>query len=266
MKTSPNHRFLLSLFFILALILLPGLSLAKPAGGPDRPVAATDPFEDENLDFLDEETEGDAPAIQVADPLEPWNRAMFEFNDRMYFWVMKPLAQGYRTVMPETARIGIQNFFHNLGSPIRIVNCFLQGQMESCANEMARFVYNTTFGVLGVGNPARHNPALNPRDEDMGQTLALYGIGDGFFIVWPFIGPSTLRDSAGTVTDGFLSPIYYLDDVPASIAAKGTDTINSLSFRIGDYESLKSSALEPYQAMKNFYLQYRFKRIYNHLE
>lgn len=223
--------------------------------------SSIDPFQDENLDFLDEEEEADTPTPQVADPLENWNRAMFEFNDRLYFWVLKPVSLGYRNVVPEMARVGIKNFFYNLGGPIRIVNCFLQGKMESTANEMARFVYNTTFGVLGFGNPAKDNPELNPPEEDMGQTLAVYGIGDGFFVIWPFLGPSTLRDTAGMFADGFMDPLYHLDDTAASVGAKAVDLINSTSFRIGDYESLKSSAIEPYQAFKNVYMQYRTKRI-----
>ncbi|MFZ3044739.1 MAG: VacJ family lipoprotein [Desulfatirhabdiaceae bacterium] len=237
-------------------------SLDGTAGNSKELPAASqmDPYQDDNLDFLDEEMD-DKPSPRVADPLESWNRAMFEFNDRLYFWVMKPVSLGYRNIVPEIVRIGVQNFFSNLAGPIRIVNCFLQGKMESSANEMARFVYNTTFGVLGFGNPAKDNPALNPSPEDMGQTLAVFGLGDGFFIIWPFLGPSTLRDTAGMCVDGFMDPIWYIDDTAASVGIKGVDMINSTSFRIGDYEAFKDSAIEPYQSFKNVYMQFREKRI-----
>jgi phospholipid-binding lipoprotein MlaA len=237
-------------------------SLDRNAGNSKELPAASqmDPYQDDNLDFLDEEID-EKPSPRVADPLEPWNRAMFEFNDRFYFWVLKPVSLGYRNIVPEIVRIGVQNFFTNLAGPIRIVNCFLQGKMESSANEMARFVYNTTFGVLGFGNPAKDNPALNPSPEDMGQTLAVFGLGDGFFIIWPFLGPSTLRDTVGMGVDGFMNPIYYIDDAAASVGIKAVDIVNSTSFRIGDYEALKDSAIEPYQSFKNVYMQFREKRI-----
>ncbi len=239
---------------ILILLLAPMPVWAAAAAIPDA-------FHDESLDFLDEEEAEEQPAPSVPDPLEGWNRAMFEFNDRLYFWVLKPVAQGYKAVVPETVRVGVKNFFTNLGGPGRIVNCFLQGKMEDMANEMAGFLYNSTFGILGLMDLAKNNPELKTPSEDMGQTLAVYGIDDGFFIIWPVLGPSTLRDTVGMVSDGFLYPMYYVYDWEVRAGGKALEVVNATSFRIGDYESLKESAIEPYLSFKNFYLQYRQKRI-----
>lgn len=197
----------------------------------------------------------------VPDPLEKLNRATFYLNDKLYFWLLKPIAVGYRSVFPQPARTGVSNFFFNLKAPLRIVNNILQGKGEAAEAELARFLYNSTVGFLGLGDPAKKNPALNPTEEDLGQTLATYGISDGFYIVWPILGPSTLRDTVGFLGDGYLNPKTYIQPMEASLGLKIYSTINTLSFRIGDYESLKKSALDPYTAFRDGYLQLRRSKI-----
>ena len=103
-----------------------------------------------NEDFFEEEFEEDK--VQVADPLSPWNRAMFHFNDKLYFWALKPLARGYKAITPEFFRTGVKNFFRNLTTPIRLVNCILQAKGNAAAVEFSRFIVNTTIGVLGFGS------------------------------------------------------------------------------------------------------------------
>ena len=214
---------------------------------------------DEDLGFLDEEAEEEV--VQVADPLAPWNRAMFLFNDKLYFWALKPLARGYRAVIPKPARSGIKNFFHNLTMPIRMVSCILQGKGRAASAELTRFLINSTVGVLGFGNPAKRWPEVNPSEEDLGQTLATYGIGNGFYIVWPILGPSTLRDSVGMIGDSFLNPVSYVHPTEAYLEIRAVETVNETSFRIGDYESLKEAAIDPYVAFRNAYIQYRKKKV-----
>jgi len=214
---------------------------------------------DKDLGFLDEEAEEEV--VQVADPLAPWNRAMFLFNDKLYFWALKPLARGYRAVIPKPARSGIKNFFHNLTMPIRMVSCILQGKGRAASAELTRFLINSTVGVLGSGNPAKRWPELNPSEEDLGQTLATYGIGNGFYIVWPILGPSTLRDSVGMVGNWFLNPVSYVHPTEAYLEIRAVETVNETSFRIGDYESLKEAAVDPYVAFRNAYIQYRKKKV-----
>ncbi len=220
--------------------------------------AEEDPFLDENLDFLDE-VENLGP--RTPDPLNPLNRAMFHVNDVLYFWVVRPVAVVYVVLTPEPARIGVRNFFRNLGMPVRMTNCLLQGKSERAGEELGRFMVNSTVGFLGLGDPAADYLDLNPPEEDLGQTLAVHGVGDGFYIYWPFLGPSTLRDTGGMIGD------YFLDVLPNAIGMKGNTgffifkTINSTALRIGDYETLKEAALEPYAALQNAYIEYRKMKI-----
>jgi phospholipid-binding lipoprotein MlaA len=222
---------------------------------------ADDPLMDDPLKDEFDALEDEGSMYTVADPLEPFNRAMFALNDKLYFWVLKPVAKGYRTVTPQPVRSGISNFFHNLLAPVRLVNNILQGKGQAAEAELAKFLYNSTVGVLGFGNPAKKHPALNPDPEDLGQTLGSYGIGDGFYVVWPVLGASTLRDTVGDVADGFLNPVSYVDPFEAYLTLQGLDTVNTLSFRIGDYETLKKAALDPYQALRNAYTQLRQSKI-----
>ena len=218
-----------------------------------------DENQDEDFDLL--EAELDEQVVKVADPLEPLNRMMFNINDTLYFWVVKPVGQLYRDVTPEPARFGIRNFFHNLTTPIRFANCLLQGKNDSANIELRRFVVNTTEGVLGFGDPARDRLGLEPVEEDLGQTLAVHGIDNGFYIVLPLLGPSTSRDVVGRVGDLFLNPVAYVEPWEASVAITAGKMTNESSFRIGDYEDFKDSSPEPYVAMREVYIQYRKKLI-----
>jgi len=233
-------------------MLLPGIQAAYSADSPAVQASPSDEAE-----YMDE-TE---PSDSIADPLSGLNQAVFDFNDKLYFWVLKPVAQGYKVVVPTPVRQGIRNFLHNLESPVRIVNCFLQGKMESSASEMCRFVYNTTFGILGFWDPAKDYPHLNPPEEDFGQTLGLFGIGDGIYLVLPFLGPSTLRDTAGKCGDFFGTYSAYIEPDALAWALKGEDAVNDLSFRIGQYEEMKDAAIIPYASFKDGYIQYRKKKI-----
>ena len=214
---------------------------------------------DEDLELLEEEFA--RLMVDVADPLEPLNRIMFNVNDKLYFWVVKPGAQAYKDMTPEPARIGIRNFFHNLATPVRLANCLLQGKSDSANTELHRFVINTTEGVLGFGDPARDKRGLEPAEEDLGQTLAVHGAGNGFYIVLPLLGPSTVRDSVGLVGDQFLNPIRYVEPLEVSISISTGKMTNEDSFRIGEYEDFKAASLEPYVAMRQAYIQYRNKKI-----
>ncbi len=212
-------------------------------------------------DDLDDWEEDDLAMATVADPLEWFNRAMFQFNDKFYFYLLKPVILTYRAVTPETMRTGVSNFFKNLLFPIRLVNNILQGKGEAAEAELAKFLYNSTVGILGFRNPAKNYPKLNPDPEDLGQTLGSYGIGDGFYIVWPFVGPSTLRDSVGMLGNTAINPVTYVKPVEASLALKGYSNFNRLSIRFYDLEALKEAAFDPYQSARDLYIQSRRSRI-----
>jgi phospholipid-binding lipoprotein MlaA len=207
------------------------------------------------------EEEFETNQLEVADPLYIWNKGMYHFNDKLYFWLLKPLARGYTAITPEIFRVGVRNFFYNLMFPMRFVNCILQGKGNAAASEYTRFVINTTIGVLGLGDPASQYPWLNIDDEDLGQTFAKYGIGDGFFLVWPILGPSTLRDFIGSIGDAYLNPLVYIDPFEAQLAVRGFNLTNRTSFHIGEYEALKEASVDPYVAMRNSYLQFRERKI-----
>ncbi len=214
---------------------------------------------DDEFDFLEDElTE---QMVEITDPLEPWNRLMFHVNDGLYFWVVKPVSEVYTGLAPEPVRIGISNFFQNLTTPVRFVNCLLQGKGDSAGTEFDRFVINTTAGVLGFGDPARDQHGLEPADEDLGQTMAVAGFDNGFYIIWPLLGPSTARDSVGMVGDIFLNPIFYVEHTEAAISISAVKFTNESSFHIGEYEAFKSESLDPYIAMRDIYIQYRNKKI-----
>jgi phospholipid-binding lipoprotein MlaA len=200
-------------------------------------------------------------AVKVADPLEPFNRTMYHVNDTLYFWVVKPVSQAYMGVIPKPARIGLRNFFSNIATPVRFINCLLQGKSEDAGTEFHRFSINTTIGILGFGDPALDQYGLEPVQEDLGQTLAVYGFGDGFFIVWPLLGPSTVRDSVGMAGNWFLNPVSYMERTDVTIGISAVRFMNKSSFNIGEYETFKSMTVEPYVGMREAYIQYRHKQI-----
>lgn len=197
----------------------------------------------------------------VPDPLIKFNRAMFEVNDRLYFWCLKPVAKGYKKVTPAFFRKGVMNFFTNLGTPVRLVGSILQGKYKGAGSELGRFVVNTTVGVGGVWDPADRFLGLKPSEEDFGQTLGAYNIDNGCYIVWPFLGPSTLRDTVGKAGDVFLNPLFYLTPNELAWGLTGLDVVNETSYRIGDYETIKSTYMDPYVMIRDLYITHRKKKI-----
>jgi phospholipid-binding lipoprotein MlaA len=213
---------------------------------------------DDDISIKNEaESEEFAEEKPVPDPLEPWNRLVFTFNDRLYFWVMKPVAKGYNAVVPEAARTSVSNFFKNLTTPVRFVNALLQGKIQSAGIELARFSINTTYGLAGLLDTAKKHFNLESQKKDTGLTMGFYGIGEGIYIIWPFLGPSSLRDTIGTVGDGFLSPVNYINPVEDAVAINSYEYFNDVSLHIGEYEDLKESAIDPYIAVKDSYVQHR---------
>ncbi|OHB79897.1 MAG: hypothetical protein A2Z25_08595 [Planctomycetes bacterium RBG_16_55_9] len=253
-------------FCVVLAFAATGCAVSKNASPTNRAVQTPTPMSagtpagvDDEFDLLEDQLVEEK--IPVADPLEPVNRVMFVVNDRLYFWVAKPVLQTYRDVIPEPARIGIRNFFNNVSTPVRFVNCLLQGKNDAAGTELRRFVINTTAGVLGFGDPAMDQHGLKPVSEDLGQTLAVYGLGDGFYIVWPLLGPSTARDSLGMAGDQFLNPVRYVDPPEVSIGISVVKFTNAGSFEIGRYEDFKAEVFEPYIALREAYVQYRHAQI-----
>ena len=195
----------------------------------------------------------------VPDPLEPVNRFFFQVNDKLYFYLLKPVAQGYEAVLPEPVREGIGNVFYNIGYPGRLVNNVLQARFVRALQETGIFVVNTLFGFGGLMEPARESEALRPAppEKDTGLTLGTWGLDHGCYLVLPVLGPASARDGVGRVGDSFLNPLTYVEPSLLSTGLKAGERVNALSFRLGEYEEIKAGSMDPYTAVKDGYLQYR---------
>lgn len=210
-----------------------------------------------------EESEEEAPLI--ADPLAPINKAMYHVNDKLYFWLLKPVTQVYSHTMPEPFRVVFSNAFDNLWAPSRILNNLFQLRFKAAGNEFIRFIFNTIAGIGGLGDVAAPALGIKKQDADFGQTLGHYGIGHGFYLVLPFYGPSSVRDGVGLAADRFMYPLSYISSSDLTFGeAAGIyagEKVNDTSFHIGEYESFKESAIDPYIAMRDAFVQYRQKKV-----
>ena len=210
-------------------------------------------------DFLDNE-----PLSETVyqDPLEPMNRFFFEFNDKLYYWVLSPLNRVYTSVLPVDIRYSIGNFFNNIAAPVRFVNNVLQWKINDAGVVLSRFLINTTLGVYGFDDPALREFGLEPKPEDFGETLGYWGLGEGVYLCLPVIGPSSVRDTFGFVADAATHPmVYFVDNTWVSAGYYTAGRVNLLSLNPDVYEDLKKYALDPYVSMRQVYLDYRRNRV-----
>ncbi len=198
-----------------------------------------------------------APAMSQAasedDPWEGFNRTIFRFNDTLDVYALKPLAKGYQAITPQFLEDGVHNVFGNIGDVGNLANNVLQGKLHDAGVDTGRVIFNTTFGLLGFFDVAKHM-GLQKSDEDFGQTLGVWGLNSGPYLVIPFLGPSTVRDAAGRVPDSFLTPYPYMDHVATrnvTMAVRAIDTRASLL----PAERLVSG--DKYIFIRNAYLQSR---------
>ncbi|MFC1679053.1 VacJ family lipoprotein [Elusimicrobiota bacterium] len=259
-----------ALFLSLLLAAAPPLAVAQDDARAE-PGAQAEAAGSEDGDFgeLDEfagefEPSGgqDDGERRVFDPLRGYNRVMFKVNDKFYFWVAKPMVRGYGKVVPKKARIAFGRAFHNLHFPLRFVNCLLQLKLKKAGAETGRFLVNSTAGVGGLFDPAdRFLKWRRPGDEDFGQTFGHYGAGDGFPVVLPIVGSSNLRDGLGMVPSIMYNPMSYVADFETTFALTAGEQFNWLSLHVGEYESMKKDALDPYTFLRDVYKQNRDKKI-----
>jgi phospholipid-binding lipoprotein MlaA len=163
----------------------------------------------------------------VEDPLEDFNRKIHSFNEAADRWVLKPVAEGYVKIAPEPVEQGVSNFFGNLLEVRNVFNGVLQGKWGQAGNDAGRFLINSTLGIGGVLDVARHMNLEKSEGEDFGQTLAVWGVGSGPFLVLPFLGPSTLRDTGGLPVDWQLNPISEIDHVPTRSSVQVAEFVNT---------------------------------------
>lgn len=216
---------------------------------------------DEDLlaEELGEDLDLGSQTLQVTDPLQGFNRLMFRVNDWLYLHFLRSGAIFYEHLFPLSWRTGIKNFFHNLRTPVRLGNDVLQARFAAVGKEVGCFVINTLGGFGGLLDPARGISCLRPLppEQDFGLTLKSWGLGHGCYLVWPVLGPSSLRDSVGLVGDSFLDPISYVKPLPLSVGLNAEDKMNSFSFGYHEYDTLKKGALDPYLAFRDAYFQLR---------
>ncbi len=202
---------------------------------------------------------------EVYDPLESFNRAIFKFNNVADRIILEPVAKGYKK-LPNPVQSGISNFLSNLRTPLVIANQLLQGQGKNAAESTGRFVVNTTAGVLGIIDVAE-KIGLEETEEDFGQTLATWGVGDGFYIVLPIFGPSNIRDTAGMVMTYVADPInaYAISEGEAWIIPlrTATNAVDQRSKIIDEVNALRDNSVDYYAAVRSSYYQNRKASILN---
>jgi phospholipid-binding lipoprotein MlaA len=194
------------------------------------------------------------------DPLEPFNRAVFNLNDTLDKAIGKPIAKGYRAVVPKPARKGIRNVLRNLRSPVNIVNQLLQGDMEGFAGDTVRALVNTTLGIGGLLDIA-DSAGIPYEHEDFGQTLAVWGIGHGPYLVLPVIGPNSVRDHTGITLDAYADPLrLYLFNTEQEEWYYGRMVITGIDKReelLETLDDLREGALDYYAAFRSAHYQHR---------
>jgi len=196
------------------------------------------------------------------DPLEYVNRGVYSFNEKADEYVLEPVAKGYQYITPETVDKGVTNFFSNLDDVVVFINDLLQLKFNQALSDAGRVVVNSTIGVLGFMDMAT-DMGMPKHNEDFGQTLGVYGVGTGPYVVLPILGPSTLRDTLGVYADSFVDPVMQIndsDEMWAVIALEGVDLRADL---ISSKKVLDQASIDPYEFLRSGYFQRREYLIYD---
>jgi phospholipid-binding lipoprotein MlaA len=217
---------------------------------------------------FDDFDEYDTSKPLVYDPLKGWNMIWFHFNDAMFRALFKPVAEGYAWAVPAKPRQWVRNFFTNMLFPVRFVNNILQGKFDAAYMEFSKFLANTSWGLLGfadiAGDMKRNWEPERPTADGLGQTLGKMKIGHGIYLVWPFLGPSSIRESVGWVGDAFLDPLTYGDlTFLEFVAIRAFKNVNELSLELNtnEYEAITDGAIDKYVAIRDAYIRFRAKKV-----
>ena len=193
---------------------------------------------------------------EAHDPFERYNRAMHAFNEDFDRAIFQPVARGYEKVVPRPVNNGISNFFSNLGDVWVMINNFLQGKPRNGLSDMSRVVWNTTLGIGGIFDVASHMD-LPKHNEDFGQTLGVWGVNSGPYLVLPFLGPSTIRDGAGLAVEWQYDPLAELTDSETYLYLKLLHAVDTRASLLSTTRIIDSAALDSYSFMRDAYLQRR---------
>ncbi len=219
-------------------------------------ISSQDPDAYEDLEDPFAVNEEDIPIL--TDPLEGYNRWMFDVNETIYDNVLEPVVRGYRDTVHENLRIGLKNLSSNAMAPIKLVSSLIQLDFEKFGRIIMRTLINTTFGIGGIADVAGEEYQIEDVNEDFDQAMGYHGIPTGPYIVLPIFGSSTVRNIVGRTADSFMNPTFFF--APSTAVSVGVSTeknINDASFIVDDKKQLEDSALDEYESVRDFYHQYR---------
>ena len=235
MKQSRRQRRVLAVVVIAASLVLGGCATVQQArGGPG----------------------------QKLDPWENWNRKVFAFNEGLDTYVLKPVATAYSNIVPQPVRRGVDNFFANAADAWSAVNNVLQGKGQAAFEDVVRVTTNSFFGIGGIFDVASEI-GIERHKEDFGQTLGRWGFGAGAYVVWPLLGPSTVRDSIALPLDRAASPALLINDGRTQVGLTGLQIINARANLLGASQVLDDIALDKYTFLRDAYLQRRRSLVYD---
>jgi phospholipid-binding lipoprotein MlaA len=208
--------------------------------------------------FADDAAGGDAE-FDDSGPNDPWegfNRAIFAFNEKVDIYFLRPVAVGWDFILPDLVQTGIRNVFSNIRFPIIFVNDLLQAKPIEASKDLGRFVLNSTVGIGGILDPAK-DVGLEGNDEDFGQTLGYWGVPPGPYLVLPFLGPSSPRDTIGLAADSATMPYPYFVAWYVSAAITATNGVNRRARYIEEIDENRKTALDFYSFQRNAHVSYR---------
>jgi phospholipid-binding lipoprotein MlaA len=201
-----------------------------------------------------------SPNTNPKDPYEGFNRSMYQFNDTLDRAVLKPVAQGYRAVMPEPGQKMVHNFFSNIDDIFVTGNDLLQLKFQQAASDFTRVWVNSTFGIFGLFDVAYK---LEKHNEDFGQTLGYWGVSSGPYLVLPFLGPSSVRDGAGVATDSYFGVIENLEDIPVRNSLWVTNKVNLRAELLDTEKIIEGTVMDRYSFIRDAYMMRRQSLVYD---
>ncbi len=193
-----------------------------------------------------------AAAHAAGDPLEPMNRAIFTFNEKVDAWVLRPVAVAWDKVIPTPVEHGLDNAFENIRFPIHLVNNALQGKIDATGTTIFRFLINSTIGIAGFFDVAKHL-GMPRHNADFGQTLGVWGVPPGPYLVWPLLGASSVRDSAGMAVDSYINISGLFVDWPYLAGQRVLETVNSRALLLDDIDRAREASFDFYVAVRAAY-------------
>lgn len=254
----------LSFTFSILLLLttaLPFNSFAAPESNQDKEENSKASITDE--EFFEEDGFGESEEVtKISDPLEKINRPVYKFNRVIDNVVVEPVARGYRAAIPGWGRERVRSFLKNLKVPLTLFNSVLQGDVDNSFHSFWRFTINSTLGVGGLFDIASYGNLSN-REEDFGQTLGVWGMNAGPYIMWPVLGPSNIRDSLGMTGDYFADPFHYTHSWEFEDSRNVLTVIDTREQFLDLLDDIDKTSLDPYATIRSLYIQKRDSDIKN---